>query len=62
MNDRSRNEVINVRCGVKADVVTKIENRMLRWFGHVERISESRLKKGIMAQGRCEWQRWCDCS
>ena len=27
--------------------VTKMEKSMLRWFGHVERISERRLTKGI---------------
>ena len=27
--------------------MTKIEKSMLRWFGHVEGMSESRLKKGI---------------
>ena len=29
------------------DVVTIIKNSILRWFGHVERIRESRLPKGI---------------
>ena len=33
--DKLRNEVIRERCGKKDDVVTKIENSMLRWFGHV---------------------------
>ena len=32
---------------LKEDVVTKVEKNTLRWFGHVERISESRLTKGI---------------
>jgi hypothetical protein len=34
-------------CGVKEDVVTKIEKNMLRWFGHVERMDERRLTKEI---------------
>ena len=42
-----RNEVIRERCGLKEDVVTKVEKSMLRWFGHVERMSERRLTKGI---------------
>jgi hypothetical protein len=39
--------VIREECGVKEDVVTKIEKNMLRWFGHVERMDESRLTKEI---------------
>ena len=31
----------------KEDVVTKNEKSMLRWFGHVARMRESRLTKGI---------------
>ena len=27
--------------------MTKIEKGMLKWFGHVERMSDSRLTKGI---------------
>ena len=29
------------------DLVTKFKKSMLIWFGHVERMSERRLKKGI---------------
>jgi hypothetical protein len=39
--------VILFICGVKEDVVTKIEKNMLRRFGHVERIDERRLTKEI---------------
>ena len=45
--DRVRNEIIRERCGLKEDVVTKVEKSILRWFGHVERINERRLTKGI---------------
>jgi hypothetical protein len=47
LSDRVRNEVIRKDYGVKEDVVTKIENNMLRWFGHVERMDERRLTKEI---------------
>jgi hypothetical protein len=40
------NEVIR-ECGVKEDVVTKIEKNMLRLFGHVERMDGRRLTKEI---------------
>ena len=43
LNDRLKNEVIRERCGVREDVLTKIEKSTLRQFGHVERMSESFL-------------------
>ena len=42
-----RNEVIRERCGVKEDVVTKIEKSMLRWFVRYSRMGECRLTNGI---------------
>ena len=45
--DRVRNEVIRERCGVKENVVTRIDKGMLRWFGHVERMDETRMTKEI---------------
>jgi hypothetical protein len=45
LSDSVRNEVIREECGVKEDVVTKIEKNMFRWFGHVERMDERRLTK-----------------
>jgi hypothetical protein len=39
--------VIREECGVKEEVVTKIKKNMLRWFGHVERMDERRLRKEI---------------
>lgn len=45
--DRVRNEIIREECGLKEDIVTRIEKGMLRWFGHLERMDESRLTKGI---------------
>jgi hypothetical protein len=47
LNDRLRNEVIREECGVKEDVVTKIEPNILRWFGHVERRDTRRSSKDI---------------
>ncbi|XP_063542355.1 uncharacterized protein LOC134750982 [Cydia strobilella] len=47
LQDRIRNSVIREKCGLSEDVVTKIEKGMLRWFGHVERMSERRLTKRV---------------
>jgi hypothetical protein len=47
LSDGVRKQVVRKECGVKEDVVTKIEKNMLRWFGHVERMDERRLTKEI---------------
>ena len=47
LSDRVNNSIIREQCGVKEDVVTKIEKGMLRWFGHAERMDERRLTKEI---------------
>jgi hypothetical protein len=39
--------VIGEECGVKEDVVTKIEKNMLGWFGHVERMEERIDKRDL---------------
>ncbi|GBP12232.1 hypothetical protein EVAR_6404_1 [Eumeta japonica] len=47
LKGRCRNSDVGERCGLKEDVVARIEKRILRWLGHVERINESRLTKQI---------------
>ncbi|KAF9815912.1 hypothetical protein SFRURICE_009810 [Spodoptera frugiperda] len=47
LSDRVKNSVVREKCGLKDDVVTRIEKGMLRWFGHVERMDESRFTKEI---------------
>ncbi|GBP00417.1 hypothetical protein EVAR_972_1 [Eumeta japonica] len=42
------------RCGLKEDVVTRIEKGMLRWFGHLERMNEYRLTKKIYRMRVCD--------
>ncbi|CAK1601092.1 unnamed protein product [Parnassius mnemosyne] len=47
MADRKRNEEIRNMAGLKDDLITKIDKGVLRWFGHVERMSEDRMVKKI---------------
>jgi hypothetical protein len=47
LSDRVRNKGIREECGVKEDVVTKIEKNLLRWFSQVERMNERRLRTEI---------------
>jgi hypothetical protein len=63
LSDGVTDEVTRDECGVKKDVVTKIEKNMLRWFGHVKRIDARRLTKEIseavfginVVRGRPNW-------
>src|SRR5678816_3380272 len=50
--DEMRNERITELCGVKKGVNERINESMLRWFGHVERVNDSRLVKR-MYSGEC---------
>ena len=45
--DRVRNEWVRDECGVKLSVSDLHDRRVMRWFGHVERMSEERLTKQI---------------
>ena len=50
--DKMRNEHIRGLCGVKKGVNEKINENILRWFGHMERMNRSRLVKR-MYNGEC---------
>src|SRR5678816_32877 len=54
--DKMRNERIRKLSGVKKGVNERINASMLRWFGHVERMSDSRLVKR-MYSGECAGNR-----
>ena len=38
--DRVRNEVVRMRAGIEMELASRADQRVLRWFGHVERIDE----------------------
>ncbi|GBP06012.1 hypothetical protein EVAR_3262_1 [Eumeta japonica] len=52
--DRFRNSNVIERCGLKENVVTRVERGMLRWFDHLERTNESKLTKQICRANVCE--------
>ncbi|GBP24444.1 hypothetical protein EVAR_19320_1 [Eumeta japonica] len=45
--------LIEERCGLKEDVVTRVERGMFLWFGHLERMNESRLTNNIYTGYLC---------
>ena len=46
--DKVRNEVVRVRTGVRRELVARVDMNVLRWFGHVKRMSNERLLKKVM--------------
>ncbi|GBP46389.1 hypothetical protein EVAR_36369_1 [Eumeta japonica] len=44
LKDRRRDSDVRERCGLKQDVVNKVEEGMLLWIGQLERMNESTLK------------------
>src|SRR5678815_5117333 len=52
--DKMRNELIRELCGVKKGVNERINESTLRWFGHMERMNDSRLVKRMYSG---EWVR-----
>ena len=41
--DRVRNEAVRRRAGIERELASRADQRVLRWFGHVERMDEYRM-------------------
>ena len=41
--DRVRNEEVRWRAGIERELASRAVQRVLRWFGHVERMDEYRI-------------------
>ena len=50
--DGVRNEEVRMRAGIERELASRADQRVLRWFGHVERMDEYRMaRKVLMAEG-----------
>ena len=47
--DRIRNEEIQSRAGIEDTLAEKVGRRVLRWFGHVERMDEGSWPRKVKA-------------
>ena len=45
--DRLRNEVVRERVGVDEKLSERVDRKVLKWYGHVERMSGERLTKRV---------------
>ena len=49
--DRVMNEEVRMRVGIERELASRADQRVLRWFGHVERMDEYRMaRKVLMAE------------
>ena len=46
--DRVRNEEVRRRAGIERELASRADQRVLRWFGHVERMDEFRMARRVL--------------
>ena len=56
--DRVRNEEVRRRVGIERELASRADQRVLRWFGHAERMDEYRMaRRVLMAEVSGGWVR-----
>ena len=43
--DKVRNEEVRRRAGIERKLASRADQRVLRWFGHVERMDDNRMAR-----------------
>ena len=46
--DRVRNEEVHMRAGIEKELASRVDQRVLRWFGHVERMDDYRMARRVL--------------
>ena len=46
--DRFRNKEVRMRAGIERKLANSTNQRVLRWFGHVERMDEYHMARRVM--------------
>ena len=46
--DKVRNEKVRRRAGIERELANRADERVLRWFGHVERMDEYRMARRVL--------------
>ena len=46
--DRVRNEQVRRRAGIERELASRADQRVLRWFGHMERMDEYRMARMVL--------------
>ena len=45
--DRVKNEVVCRRAVIEIELESRVDQRVLRWFGHVERMDDYRMARRV---------------
>ena len=46
--DRVRNEEVHMTAGIERELASRADQRVLTWFGHVERMDEYRMTRRVL--------------
>ena len=46
--DRVSNEEVRRRAGIEMELVSRADQRVLRWFGHVDRMDDYRMARRVL--------------
>ena len=46
--DRVRNEEVHKRAAIERELASRTDQRVLKWFGHVERMDEYRMARRVL--------------
>ena len=46
--DRVRNEEVLNKAGIEMELASRVDQRVLRWFEHIERTGEYRMARGVL--------------
>ena len=46
--DRVRNEGVRRRAGIERELASRVDQRVLRWFGHVERMDDYSMARRVL--------------
>ena len=49
--DRVRNKEVRRRAGIERELASRADQRVLRWFGHVEKMDECRMARRVLMAG-----------
>ena len=45
--ERVRNEEVRRRAGIERELASKADHRVLRWFGHLEKMDDCRMTRRV---------------